>query len=133
MREHGVLRRELLVYTNAAIRLRKNPADVAPDALQNTAKLFRAFGEDYHEKKDESQTNLVFLQGYFREFDGFYGRQSSLADDAVDGHVFRDFSRAARHGQRHFDYIAAFGGGRVVQSVSARRNCNADNDSGDAR
>ncbi len=73
MREHGVLRRELLVYTNAAIRLHKNPADVAPDALQNTAKLFRAFGEDHHEKKDESQTNFVFLQGYFREFfDGVF-------------------------------------------------------------
>lgn len=53
MREHGVLRRALLVYTNAAIRLRKNPNDVAPDALQKTAKLFRAFGEDYHEKKLE--------------------------------------------------------------------------------
>ncbi len=77
MREHGVLRRALLVYTNAAIRLRKNPADIAPDALQNTAKLFRAFGEDYHEKKDESQTNLVFLQRCCREFfDGFFEKRN---------------------------------------------------------
>ena len=53
MREHGVLRRALLVYTAAAIKLRGNPAAISPDALQKTAKLFRAFGEEYHEKKLE--------------------------------------------------------------------------------
>jgi len=53
MREHGILRRALLVYSEAALRLRKNAADVSPAALQKTAKLFRAFGEDYHEKKLE--------------------------------------------------------------------------------
>jgi hemerythrin-like domain-containing protein len=53
MREHGVLRRALLVYTAAVGKLRSNASAVAPDALQKTAKLFRAFGEDYHEKKLE--------------------------------------------------------------------------------
>jgi hemerythrin-like domain-containing protein len=53
MREHGVLRRALLVYTAAAVNLRANPSAIAPDALQKTAKLFRAFGEEYHEKKLE--------------------------------------------------------------------------------
>lgn len=53
MREHGILRRALLVYSATAIRLRGNPGAVAPDALQKTAKLFRAFGEEYHEKKLE--------------------------------------------------------------------------------
>lgn len=53
MREHGVLRRALLVYTEAATRLRRSPGSIPPDALQKTAKLFRAFGEDYHEKKLE--------------------------------------------------------------------------------
>lgn len=53
MREHGVLRRALLVYTVAAAKLRGNPSTVTPDALQKTAKLFKAFGEDYHEKKLE--------------------------------------------------------------------------------
>jgi hemerythrin-like domain-containing protein len=53
MREHGVLRRALLVYSAAAIKLRANASSIAPDALQKTAKLFRAFGEDYHEKKLE--------------------------------------------------------------------------------
>ncbi len=53
MREHGVLRRALLVYTGAAVKLRANPSAIVPDALQKTAKLFRAFGEEYHEKKLE--------------------------------------------------------------------------------
>jgi hemerythrin-like domain-containing protein len=53
MREHGVIRRALLVYREAAVTLRAKPADVDPDALRRTALLFRSFGEDYHEKKLE--------------------------------------------------------------------------------
>ena len=53
MREHGVLRRALLVYSAAATKLRSSPTDIPPDALQKTAKLFRDFGEEYHEKKLE--------------------------------------------------------------------------------
>jgi hemerythrin-like domain-containing protein len=53
MREHGVLRRALLVYTAAATMLRAKASSVPPDALQKTASLFRSFGEDYHEKKLE--------------------------------------------------------------------------------
>jgi hemerythrin-like domain-containing protein len=53
MREHGVLRRALLVYSAAAMKVRGNPSSIPPDALQKTAKLFRAFGEEYHEKKLE--------------------------------------------------------------------------------
>src|SRR5205814_2205866 len=50
MREHGILRRSLLVYTFAAGKLDSNPPTISPGALQKTAKLFRAFGEDYHER-----------------------------------------------------------------------------------
>src|SRR5215471_7718646 len=53
MREHGVLRRALIVYSEAAAKLRKDPSAVSPDALQKTALLFRAFGEEYHERKLE--------------------------------------------------------------------------------
>lgn len=53
MREHGVLRRALLVYQETAPKLLENPTPSIADALQKTAKLFRAFGEDYHEKKLE--------------------------------------------------------------------------------
>ena len=53
MREHGILRRALLVYRESATRLRQDPASVPPDALEKVATLFRVFGEDYHEKKLE--------------------------------------------------------------------------------
>jgi hemerythrin-like domain-containing protein len=53
MREHGILRRALLVYQESVVRLRQDPASVPPDALEKTANLFRVFGEEYHEKKLE--------------------------------------------------------------------------------
>jgi len=53
MREHGILRRALLVYQESATRLRQDPASVPPDTLEKAATLFRVFGEDYHEKKLE--------------------------------------------------------------------------------
>jgi hypothetical protein len=53
MREHGILRRALLVYQESATRLRQDPVSVPPDVLEKAANLFRVFGEDYHEKKLE--------------------------------------------------------------------------------
>lgn len=53
MREHGVLRRALLVYTDIAMRLRRPADEVDPALLRRTAQLFRHFGEDYHEKQLE--------------------------------------------------------------------------------
>jgi hemerythrin-like domain-containing protein len=53
MREHGVIRRVLVVYREASARLRSNPASVPPEALQKAAKLIRTFAEDYHEKQLE--------------------------------------------------------------------------------
>jgi hemerythrin-like domain-containing protein len=53
MREHGILRRALLVYKESAIKLKQNVASVPPDALEKTAQLIRVFGEDYHERKLE--------------------------------------------------------------------------------
>lgn len=50
MREHGVLRRCVLVYAQCAVRLRRDPRSVPADALHDAAMLFRRFGEDYHEK-----------------------------------------------------------------------------------
>jgi hemerythrin-like domain-containing protein len=50
MREHGVLRRALLVYEEAAPKLSNG---IDPNLLHKTARLFRTFGEDYHEKKLE--------------------------------------------------------------------------------
>ena len=53
MREHGILRRALLVYQESASRLRQDAASVPPDALEKAANLVRVFGEDYHEKQLE--------------------------------------------------------------------------------
>jgi hemerythrin-like domain-containing protein len=58
MREHGVLRRALLVYRASAVRLRADPATVPASALMKTARLFREFGEDYHERRLEEK--LIF-------------------------------------------------------------------------
>jgi hemerythrin-like domain-containing protein len=53
MREHGVIRRVLVVYREAALRLRTKPASAPPEALYKAATLIRTFGEDYHEKQLE--------------------------------------------------------------------------------
>ena len=53
MREHGVLRRALLVYFESVPRLRSAPAALDAAALHRAAKLFHDFGEDYHERKLE--------------------------------------------------------------------------------
>ena len=55
MREHGVIRRALLVYFEVVPKLRQNPASVDAAALRRTAQLFRNFGEDYHERMLEEQ------------------------------------------------------------------------------
>jgi len=55
MREHGVIRRALLVYAEVVPKLRQNPASVDAALLQQAAKLFRTFGEDYHERMLEEQ------------------------------------------------------------------------------
>ncbi len=55
MREHGVIRRALLVYYEVIPKLRQNAASIDAAALQQTAKLFRTFGEDYHERMLEEQ------------------------------------------------------------------------------
>jgi len=55
MREHGVIRRALLVYVETAPKLRQNASSVDAGALRQVAQLFRTFGEDYHERMLEEQ------------------------------------------------------------------------------
>ena len=55
MREHGILRRILIVYRAVAPKLAANAAAVDATALANAAKLFQAFGERYHEQLLEEQ------------------------------------------------------------------------------
>jgi hemerythrin-like domain-containing protein len=55
MREHGVIRRSLLVYAELVPKLRQNAASVDAAAIRKTAQLFREFGENYHEKMLEEE------------------------------------------------------------------------------
>jgi hemerythrin-like domain-containing protein len=50
MREHGVLRRALLVYIESVLKLSASPGSLPAKSIARTAKLFRSFGEDYHER-----------------------------------------------------------------------------------
>ena len=53
MREHGVLKRILLVYGEALRRMDANE-DLSPEPLAGSAKIIREFVEDYHEKLEEN-------------------------------------------------------------------------------
>ena len=52
MREHGVLKRVLLVYDEAIRRIDARQ-DLPPDAVRGGADIIRTFIEDYHEKLEE--------------------------------------------------------------------------------
>jgi len=52
MREHGVLKRVLLVYEETIRRIDASQ-EVPPGAIKDAASLVRAFIEDYHEKLEE--------------------------------------------------------------------------------
>jgi hemerythrin-like domain-containing protein len=55
MREHGVLRRALLVYAESVPKIRSHSGTLDASALNRTAQLFREFGENYHERMLEEQ------------------------------------------------------------------------------
>lgn len=52
MREHGVLRRVLLIWTEIARRAQAGES-MPPDALASSAGIIRKFIEDYHERLEE--------------------------------------------------------------------------------
>jgi hemerythrin-like domain-containing protein len=52
MREHGVLKRVMLVYEEAMRRI-NSQQDLPPEAVRNGAGIIRTFIEDYHEKLEE--------------------------------------------------------------------------------
>jgi hemerythrin-like domain-containing protein len=96
MREHGVLRRALLVYQESAMKLR-DAANVSPEPLQKTAKLFRAFGEEYHEKKLEE----VYIFPAVKKAGGAAGGYVDiLAAQHQRGREITDFIIAATSGPR---------------------------------
>lgn len=53
MREHGVLKRVLLLYDEIADRLVTRRTDASPETLSAAAEIIRTFIENYHEKLEE--------------------------------------------------------------------------------
>ncbi len=76
MREHGVLKRVLLVYRECLRRIGARE-DVPPEALANGAGIIRHFIEDYHEKLEED-----FLFPRFRKA----GKEVDLVDVLTQQH-----------------------------------------------
>jgi hemerythrin-like domain-containing protein len=90
MREHGVLRRVLLVYGECARRLEAGPPqDFPPEALVRSAGVVRRFVEDYHEKLEEDALFPRFRRA---------GRLTDLVQVLLDQH---------RAGRRLTERIAA--------------------------
>lgn len=55
MREHGVLRRILIIYREVSPKLLTNASAIDAAALANATRLFQSFGERYHEQLLEEQ------------------------------------------------------------------------------
>jgi hemerythrin-like domain-containing protein len=62
MLQHGLLTRLLALYRRSALTLRINPAVLDAKALAEAAGLFRAFGEDFHERALEETFVFPALQ-----------------------------------------------------------------------
>jgi hemerythrin-like domain-containing protein len=77
MREHGVLKRILLIYGEVIRRL-DAAEDFPPEALKNSAGIIRNFIEDYHEKLEED-----FIFPRFRKA----GRLVELVDTLTRQHA----------------------------------------------
>jgi hemerythrin-like domain-containing protein len=103
MREHGVLRRALLVYREFATRLRSNRALVDPRAIVDTARLFRSFGEDYHERKLEEADIFPVVRKAG-------GAAAGYIDVLIAQH---------RRGREITDYILAVAGKSTIGSADA--------------
>ena len=98
MREHGVLRRTLIVYAEAARTLRTRPESVDPAALADAADLFRAFGENYHER-------ILEEEHVFPEVHRAGGPSATLVDVLLNQH---------QRGREITDYITnVTKGGRI--------------------
>lgn len=103
MREHGVLKRVLLVYDEAIRRITKNE-DLPPEPVADATKIIREFIEDYHEKLEEKYLfprfekagKLVDLVKTLHEqHDG--GRQvTDLTMNLIKGGIPKDAADRAR-------------------------------------
>ena len=76
MREHGILKRVLLIYGEVIRRIEAN-AELSPEPIADSAKIIRNFIEDYHEKLEENYLFPVFKKA---------GKLVDLVDVLVEQH-----------------------------------------------
>lgn len=96
MREHGVLRRILLIYEEGLRRL-GDKQDVSPEVFHQSATLVRKFVEDYHEKLEEDfifpefekRNQLVELVQVLRQQHQAGRRLTAVVLRIVGGEEFR--------------------------------------------
>jgi len=103
MREHGVIRRALLVYFEVIPKLRQNLSSVDAAALRQTAQLFRTFGEDYHERMLEEQHIFPLIRKQGSELKRY-------ADILTEQH---------NRGREITDYVLAVTNGTKISSAHA--------------
>lgn len=109
MREHGLLKRILLIYDEVGTRIDANK-DFPPDTVTNSAKIIRSFIEEYHEKLEEDYlfprfrkhgklvdlVNVLTQQhkAGWRVTDSILALSASGLKSAGDKHKLRDSLRA---------------------------------------
>ena len=84
MREHGVLKRVLLIYRNIIDRI-DDKQDFPPDVVMSSAKLIREFVEDYHEKLEQD-----YLFPRFRKANKLVDLVNVLGEQHQKGRLLTD-------------------------------------------
>ncbi|MGE5215272.1 MAG: hemerythrin domain-containing protein [Nitrospirota bacterium] len=102
MREHGVLKRVLLVYGEVIRRIDANQ-DLDPGVVMDSAKIIRSFIEDYHEKLEEN-----FLFPRFKKA----GKLTDLVDVLLHQH---------QGGRRLTDLTMQFATNQALKNTENRR------------
>jgi len=103
MREHGIIRRALFVYREAARRAREDPASIPLPSLLDSAKLFRQFAEDYHERALEEAHIFPLVRK-------LKGPVSQLPDVLLTQH---------QRGREITDYVMRIAGGASLRPGEA--------------
>jgi len=84
MREHGILKRVILIYREAISRLDANQ-ELPPEVLKDSASLIRHFIEDYHEKLEED-----YLFPRFRKANRLVELVDTLTTQHLRGRIATD-------------------------------------------
>ncbi|MHA7628336.1 hemerythrin domain-containing protein [Corallococcus sp. M7] len=78
MREHGIIRRTLLMYEEIARRLDLREEKAPVEVLAQATRLMRRFGEDYHEKTEETEVSPRLVKA---------GQQKELVQVLLEQHA----------------------------------------------